>query len=69
VPGALLALGTLVTDPDEFHENSPASWAAYIALATLAIAVLLALGVALGRVSRLARGGFRSGAGMPKNGR
>jgi len=39
VPGALLALGTLIADPDEFHENSPASWAAYIALWTVAIAV------------------------------
>jgi len=55
VPGALLALGTLIADPDEFHENSPASWAAYIALWTVAIAVLLALGVALSRVSRLVR--------------
>jgi hypothetical protein len=55
VPGALLAVGTLAADPEGFHENSPASWAAYIALWTVAIAVLLALGVALSRMSDLAR--------------
>jgi hypothetical protein len=55
LPGALLAVATLVAGPEEFHENSPASWAAYIALWTVAIAVLLALGVALSRVSGLAR--------------
>ena len=49
VPGALLALGTLVADSDDYHEGSPGFWAAYIALATVAIAALLALGVAINR--------------------
>jgi hypothetical protein len=49
VPGALLALGTLISDPDDFHEGSPGLWAAYVALWTVAIGALLALGVAINR--------------------
>jgi hypothetical protein len=49
VPGALLAVATLVSDPDEFYEGSPGSWAAFVALCTIAITVLLALGVAINR--------------------
>jgi hypothetical protein len=53
VPGALLALGTLVSDPDDYHEGSPALWAAYVALWTVGIAALLALGVAINRSAGL----------------
>jgi hypothetical protein len=49
VPGALLALGSLVSDPEDFHEGSPGLWAAYVAIWTVAIAALLALGVAINR--------------------
>ena len=49
VLGGLLALATLVSDPDSFHENSPELWALYIALWTVAIAAVLALGVAINR--------------------
>jgi hypothetical protein len=52
-PGALLALGTLVADPADFHEGSPGLWAAYVALWTVAIATLLALGVAINRSAAL----------------
>jgi hypothetical protein len=56
VPGALLALGSLVSDPDEYYEGSPGLRAAYVALWTVAIAALLALGVAVNRfVARVAR--------------
>jgi hypothetical protein len=51
VPGALVALGTLVADPADFHEASPGLWAAYVALWTVAIAALLALGVAIHRTA------------------
>jgi hypothetical protein len=50
VVGALLALGTLISDPDDFHEGSPGLWAAYVAVWTIAIGALLAFGVAISRV-------------------
>ena len=49
VPGALLALGTFISDPDDFREGSPGLWAAYVALWAVAIGALLALGVAINR--------------------
>ena len=55
VPGALLALGTLVADPDGFYEGSPELWAAYLALITVAFAALVAIGVALNRLTRRVR--------------
>jgi hypothetical protein len=48
--GALLALGTLISDPDDFHEGSPGLWAASVALWTVAICALLVLGVAVSRL-------------------
>jgi hypothetical protein len=50
VVGALLALGTLISDPDDFHEGSPGLWAAYVALWTVAIGAVLAFGVAISRL-------------------
>jgi hypothetical protein len=50
VVGAVLALGTLISDPDDFHEGSPGLWAAYVAVWTIAIGALLAFGVAISRV-------------------
>jgi hypothetical protein len=50
VVGALLAFGTLIRDPDAFHEGSPGLWAAYVALWTVAIGAVLAFGVAIGRL-------------------
>jgi len=47
VPGALLALASLVSDPDDYYEGSPRLCAAYVALWTVAIAALFALGVAI----------------------
>lgn len=55
VPGALVAVATLVSDPDDFYEGSPGSWAAFVALCTIAIAVLLALGVGVNRSVRRLR--------------
>jgi hypothetical protein len=56
VPRALLALGTLVSDPDDYYEGSPGLWAAFVALWTVGIAALLALGVAVNRsMARVAR--------------
>jgi len=49
VPGALLALASLVSDPDDYYEGSPGDWAAFIALWAIAIAALLGLGVAINR--------------------
>ena len=49
VLGGLLALATLASDPDDFHENSPELWALYVALWTAAIGAVLALGVAINR--------------------
>jgi hypothetical protein len=55
VPGALLAVATLVSDPDNFYEGSPSSWAAFVALCTIAITALLALGVGVNRSVRRLR--------------
>jgi Mg2+/citrate symporter len=54
VPGLLLALGTLVSDPDDFYEGTPAEWALVVVVLTVLIAALLAIGVLLNRsASRL----------------
>ena len=50
VAGTALALATLVSEPENFHENTPGLWAAYVMIWTLAISVLIAAGVALNRV-------------------
>jgi hypothetical protein len=52
VPGAVLAVGSLISDPDDFYEGSPGAWAAFVALWTIAIAALMALGVAINRSVR-----------------
>jgi hypothetical protein len=49
VPGVLLAVGTLLADPEGFQDNSPGFWAAYIAVATIAFVSLMALGVGINR--------------------
>ena len=49
VPGAVVALVVLVSDPDDYYEGSPADWALVVALLAVAIAALLALGVAIHR--------------------
>jgi hypothetical protein len=54
-PGAVIAIGTLVADPADFHEGSPGLWAAYVALWTITIAALLALGVAINRSAGILR--------------
>jgi hypothetical protein len=49
VPGAVVALGVLVSDPDNYYEGSPGSYAAAVAMLAVVIAALLALGVAIHR--------------------
>ena len=55
VPGVLLAIGTLFSDPDDFYEGSPGFWALYVVLWAAAIAALLAIGVWLHRSARRLR--------------
>jgi hypothetical protein len=55
VPGVLLAIGTLVSDPDDFYEGSPGEWALVVVLLTAATATLLAIGVWLHRSARRLR--------------
>jgi hypothetical protein len=55
VPGVLLAIGTLVSDPDGFHDGSPGTWALYVAFLTAATPALLAIGVWLNRSARRLR--------------
>ena len=62
VAGTALALATLVSDPENFHENTPVLWAGYVMMWTLAISVLIAVGVALNRV--IERAGRRRNGGL-----
>ena len=55
VPGVLLAVATLFSDPDDFHDGSPGTWALYFVFLTAAIAALLAIGVWLNRSARRLR--------------
>jgi hypothetical protein len=55
LPGVLLAIGTLVSDPDDFYEGSPGEWALVVVLLTAATATLLAIGVWLHRSARRLR--------------
>jgi hypothetical protein len=59
VPGLLFALVTLVSDPDDFYEGSPGAWATAFAVVTVAIAALVALGVAIHRSARPGTRGVR----------
>jgi hypothetical protein len=54
-PGVLLAIGTLVSDPDDFYEGSPGEWALVVVLLTAATGALLAIGVWLHRSARRLR--------------
>jgi hypothetical protein len=57
VLGTVLALASLVSDPDDYFEGSPGLWAAYVAVWTVAIAAILALGVGINRSAVRRRSG------------
>jgi len=56
VPGAVLALMTLVSRTEDSDGTPSWLWAAYIALATVGVTALLAVGVAISRAPRLLAG-------------
>jgi hypothetical protein len=57
VPGVLLAIGTLVSDPDDFYEGSPGEWALVVVCLTAGTVALLAIGVWLHGSARRLRAG------------
>jgi hypothetical protein len=52
VPGVVLALATLVADPDDFYEGTPGSWALFVLIWMAGLVALVALGVAIHRTAR-----------------